>query len=199
MCVYYCVGSNSSTSLLPPLSAPPILTSCHASPLPPFHLMSPLTAGQIHSPTFTYPSMFSTGNFSPPGNPRTRLQILHPEMANLLIYPDIDTFHDLPKVPGQSEFPGPPPKVQLNEAIYSPSYLASPGLTHQATTFFTANNYNKLMDIVSPRPLPQSNKQVTTHLPSWDWQGNKTCDLLLPCTKLISLLILELMFIYIYI
>ena len=162
----YCIGS-SSTNLLPPLSAPPILTNCHASPLPPFHLVSPLTAAQIHSPTFSYPSMFSTGSFSPQGNPHARMQILHPEMANLLIYPDIDTFHDLPKVPGQSEFPGPPPKVQLNEAVYSPNYLASPGVTHQATNFFTAAN--KLMDIVSPRPSSQC--KSCTHLSSWDWQG----------------------------
>jgi len=130
--------------------------------------MSPFTA---HSPTFSYPSMFTTGNFSPQGNSQTRMQILHPEMANLLIYPDIDTFHDLPKVPGQSEFPGPPPKVQFSEAVYSPSYLASPGLTHQATSFFTASNYNnKLMNMSSSQ-----NKSATTHLPSWDWQGINLC------------------------
>ena len=99
------------------------------------------------------------------------MQILHPEMASLLIYPDIDTFHDLPKVPGQSDFPGPPPKVQFNEAVYSPSYLASsPGLTYQATTFFAANNY-KLMDTTPPRPMSSQSKPLTTHLPSWDWQG----------------------------
>ena len=138
--------------------------------------MSPLTVGQIHSPTFTYPSMFSASNFSPQGNPKARIQIIHPEMASLLIYPDIDTFHDLPKVPGQSEFPGPPPKVQFNEAVYSPSYLASsPGLTYQATTFFAAaNNYNKLTEIMPPRPVSSQSKSMTTHLPSWDWQGTLT-------------------------
>jgi len=127
--------------------------------------VSPYSTGQVSSPTFNYPPIF-------PGNPpntissRMRLRILHPEMSNYLIYPDIDTFHDLPKVPGQSDFPGPPPKVQLSDTVvYPPSFLASPGLTPQAGTV----PYRPTVMDTSPRqPTVFQNRSLP-----WDWQGNR--------------------------
>jgi len=87
-------------------------------------------------------------------------------MSNYLIYPDIDTFHDLPKVPGQSDFPGPPPKVQLSDTVvYPPSFLASPGVTPQAAG--TVPYRPGMMDTRSSR---QQMMLQNRPLP-WDWQG----------------------------
>ncbi|XP_065906908.1 uncharacterized protein [Dysidea avara] len=159
------LSSSSSSSILPPLSAPPLQSCSTTSPL---QVVSPYSTGQVSSPTFIYPPIFP-GNSPSTTSSRMRLQILHPEMSNYLIYPDIDTFHDLPKVPGQSDFPGPPPKVQLSDTVvYPPSFLASPGLTPQAGTV----PYRPAVMDMSPRQqMVYQNRPL-----SWDWQEHTRTD-----------------------
>lgn len=116
-----------------PSSSPTTLMSCDLpatnSPVTPLMLSSqqapskfsptqshvwPLhTAQQIsesyqsyHSTTSSYPPPPVITNFN--SHPNSRGIIIYPEFVNHLEHPDVDSFKDIPKLPGQSDFAASP-------------------------------------------------------------------------------------------
>ena len=55
----------------------------------------------------------TTSNFS--SNPTRRGAIIHPEFVNHIVHPEVDSFKDIPKLPGQTD--PPPPSVSFTPMI----------------------------------------------------------------------------------
>ena len=78
---------------------------------------APQDFGQPYHTTFhAYAPPLSTSNFS--SNPTRRGAIIYPEFVNHLMHPKVDSFRDIPKLPGQTD-PPPPSAASVTFCPYN--------------------------------------------------------------------------------
>ena len=97
----------STHTVVSPFSPPQVHSWAHQ---PPQHMGQPYHAAP--GPSCPPPSLIS-------GNPNSRGTIIYPEFVNHLVHPDVDSFKDIPKLPGQTD---PPPSTAASFSFSTNTY-----------------------------------------------------------------------------
>ena len=128
---------NQITAYSPPMAMTPIVSA--DQDFSPFGSTQVLSSRPLHLPLLLDQSQHSNFPFYPPqGNVYpTRGAIIYPEFVNHLVHPDVDSFKDIPKLPGQTNTP------PSSAASFSLSTLTSNEIPSRETSP-TPSAYNLL-------------------------------------------------------
>ena len=161
----YVPVSTKTPATYPMLSTPhaistSTLTQVHSWP----HHTSQHFGQPYHASFHPYTPPPTTSNFN--SNPTRRgAAIIHPEFVNHLVHPEVDSFKDIPKLPGQTDPPSPsavsgsfctydhnmfwglPPQQEVHQSPPSHSLLHSPLQSSESPVHLSEEDLQQILEL----------------------------------------------------